>query len=79
MEMADGGIMTPPSVPYKRHRFPPQFISYAVWLYCRFTLKFRDVKEMLLQRGIIVSYEAIRYWCRMFGRTIANAADTCDT
>jgi len=51
----------------KRHRFPPEIISHAVWLYYRFTLSYRDGEEMLAQRGITVSYEAIRYWCRKFG------------
>ena len=62
-----------PAVCYKRHRFPPQIISHAVWLYFRFTLSYRDVEEMLVQRGITVSYEAIRYWCRKFGQSFANA------
>ena len=47
-------------VAYKRHRFPPEIISRAVWLYYRFTLRYRDVEEMLTQRGITISYEAIR-------------------
>ncbi len=52
---------------YQRHRFPPEIISYAVWLYHRFTLSFRDVEDLLAERGIQVSYEAIRYWCLKFG------------
>lgn len=47
---------------FKRHRFPPDVIRQAVWLYFRFTLSFRDVEEMLAQRGIDVSYETIRCW-----------------
>jgi putative transposase len=47
-------------ISYKRHRFPPQVIRHAVWLYFRFTLSVRDVEEMLAERGIEVSYEAIR-------------------
>ena len=53
-----------PTVSYKRHRFPKEVISHAVWLYFRFSLSFRDIKEMLQRRGIIVSYEAIRCWCK---------------
>jgi len=52
---------------YSGHRFPPQIISYAVWLYHRFCLSFRDVEDVLAERGIIVSYEAIRLWCQKFG------------
>ena len=57
---------------YKNHRFPPEIISHAVWLYFRFTLSYRDVQEMMMARGIIVSYEAIRKWCRKFGQDYAN-------
>ena len=53
---------------YKRHRFPPDIISYAVWLYFRFNLSHRDIEDLLAQRGIIVSYESIRLWCIKFGR-----------
>ena len=52
---------------YKRHRFPPEIISYAVWLYFRFNLSHRDVEDLLAERGINVSYESIRYWCIKFG------------
>jgi putative transposase len=45
---------------YRKHRFPPEIISHAVWLYHRFSLSFRDVEEMLAERGVIVSYEAVR-------------------
>ena len=45
---------------YKNHRFPGDIISHGVWLYYRFTLSFRDVQELLLERGIGVSHEAIR-------------------
>jgi putative transposase len=48
---------------YHGHRFPPEIISQAVWLYHRFTLSFRDIEDLLAERGIIVSYEAIRQWC----------------
>jgi len=52
---------------YKRHRFPPDIISYAVWLYYRFNLSHRDVEDLLAERGITVSYESIRLWCIKFG------------
>ncbi len=52
---------------YRRHRFPPEIISHAVWLYHRFTLSFRDCEDLLAERGVTVSYEAIRSWCRKFG------------
>jgi putative transposase len=52
---------------YKRHRFPPDIISYAVWLYYRFNLSHRNIEDLLAQRGITVSREAIRLWCNKFG------------
>ena len=58
---------------YRGHRFPPAIISHAVWLYHRFTLSFRDVEDLLAERGISVSYEGIRYWCRKFGPTYARS------
>jgi putative transposase len=58
-------------VSYKRHRFPPDVIRHAVWLYFGFTLSLRDVEELLAQRGIEVSYETIRCWTRKFGRLYA--------
>jgi len=57
---------------YKGFRFPPEIISHAVWLYFRFSLSFRDVEELLAQRGIVVSYETVRQWCLKFGQTYAN-------
>jgi putative transposase len=48
---------------YKGYRFPPEIISHAVWLYFRFSLSFRDVEELLAQRGIVVTYETVRQWC----------------
>ncbi len=57
---------------YRRHRFPPEIISHAVWLYHRFTLSFRDVEDLLAERGVSVSYEAIRSWCRKFGPEYAR-------
>jgi putative transposase len=66
--------MTPSTAtnPYKHHRFPSEIISHAVWLYFRFPLSHRDVEELLFVRGVIVSYEAIRKWCRKFGQQYAN-------
>ena len=55
-----------------RHRFPADVIRHAVWLYFRFTLSFRDVEELLAQRGIEASYEAIRCWTLKFGQTFAQ-------
>jgi putative transposase len=52
---------------YKRHRFPPDVISYAVWLYYRFNLSHRDIEDLLAERGITVSYESIRLWCIKLG------------
>lgn len=52
---------------YANHRYPPEIISTAVWLYHRFFLSFRDVEDLLVQRGVIVSYESIRRWCLKFG------------
>ena len=52
---------------YKRHRFPPDIISYAVWLYYRFNLSLRDIEDLLAERGITASREAIRLWCIKFG------------
>src|SRR5215212_3143647 len=54
-------------VSYKRHRFPPEIIAHAVWLYFRFPLSLRLVEEMLLERGIVVSYETVRRWALKFG------------
>ena len=56
----------------KRHRCPPDIISYAVWLYHRFNLSHRDVEDLLAERGITVSYEAIRLWCIKFGARYAR-------
>ena len=57
---------------YKRHRYPPEIISYAVWLYFRFNLSHRDIEDLLAQRGILVSYESIRLWCIKFGQRYAR-------
>ncbi len=52
---------------YKRHRYSPDIIQYAVWLYHRFNLSHRDIEDLLAERGITVSYESIRLWCNKFG------------
>jgi putative transposase len=57
---------------YERHRFPPDIIQYAVWLYFRFNLSQRDIEDLLAQRGIEVSRESIRLWCNKFGPTYAR-------
>lgn len=57
---------------YHRRRFPPEIIRHAVWLYYRFCLSYRDVEDLLSERGIGVSYETIRRWCIRFGPVYAN-------
>ena len=57
---------------YLRHRFSPEIISHAVWLYHRYCMSFRDVEDLLAERGIIVSYETIRQWCGKFGPDYAR-------
>ena len=56
---------------FKRHRFPPEIIRRAVWLYARFTLSYRDIEEILAERGIDVSHETARRWFLKFGPSIA--------
>ena len=64
--------MISPAPSYHGYRFPPEIISHAVWRYHRFGLSFRDVEDLLAQRGITVSYETIRQWCRTFGPEYAR-------
>src|SRR5271167_1140465 len=59
-------------ISYRRHRFPPALIQHAIWLYLRFTLSYRDVEELLAERGLDVSYETVRRWVLKFGPTIAR-------
>jgi putative transposase len=54
-------------ISFARHQFPPDIIRHAVWLYLRFTLSFRDVEDLLAERGLEVSYETIRRWVLKFG------------
>jgi putative transposase len=60
------------TVSYKGHRFPVEVINHCVWLYLRFPLSFREVEELMLARGVEVSYETIRRWCDKFGQAYAN-------
>ena len=62
----------PPS--YRGYRFPPEIISHAVWLYHRFGLSFRDVEDLLAERGVSVTYESIRQWCLTFGLNLTEPA-----
>src|SRR5437016_2308331 len=57
---------------YRRHRFPPVVIQHAIWLYLRFTLSYRDVEELLAERGLDISYETVRSWVLKFGPAIAR-------
>src|SRR6266849_6002501 len=58
--------------PYRGYRFPPEIIAHTVWLYSRFHLSFRDVQDLLTERGIVVSHETIRQWCTKFGAAFAG-------
>lgn len=58
---------------HHRHRFPATVIAHAVWLYHRFALSLRDVEELLLERGISVTYETVRAWVAKFGAQYAAA------
>ena len=57
---------------FKRYRFPPDIIRHSIWLYARFTLSFRDVEDLLAERGLDISYETIRRWFLKFGGPIAR-------
>jgi putative transposase len=58
---------------YDGYRFPPEIIHQAFWLYLRFTLSFRDVEDLLAERGFAVSYETIRRWVNHFGLIILRS------
>ncbi len=60
------------STSYRGYRFPPEIISHGVWLYHRFCLSFRAAEELLAKRGILVTYETVRQWCRKFGPDYAR-------
>ena len=64
-------------ISYRRHRFPPVVIQRAVWLYLRFTLSYRDVEELLAERGLDISYESVRSWVLKFGPAIARGLRAC--
>jgi transposase-like protein len=64
-------------ISYRRHRFPPVIIQHAVWLYLRFTLSYRDVEELLAERGLDISYETVRCWVLKFGPVIARRLRRC--
>jgi putative transposase len=55
------------AISFTRHQFPPEIIRHAVWLYVRFTLSYRDVEDLLAERGLDVSYETVRRWVLKFG------------
>ncbi len=61
-----------PPISYARHQYPPSVIQHSVWLYLRFTLSYRDVEELLAERGLDVSYETIRRWVLKFGTAFAR-------
>ena len=62
------------SLSYRGHRFPAPIIQHAIWLYIRFTLSYRDVEELLAERGLDLSYETIRRWVLKFGPLLATPA-----
>ncbi len=59
--------MNQANIVYHDYRFPPDIISHAVWFYHRFCLSFRDIEDLLAERGMVVSYETIRSWCKKIG------------
>ncbi|MCX4784329.1 IS6 family transposase [Streptomyces sp. NBC_01264] len=65
--------MSPSTPSYANHRYPAEIIAHCVRLYFRFPLSLREVEEMMLERGVIVSYESFRRWCRKFGQAYATA------
>jgi putative transposase len=60
------------NISHSGYRFPPEIIRQAIWLYLRFTLSFRDVEDLLAERGVVVSYETVRRWVNHFGPIIAT-------
>ena len=67
------------TISFKRHRFPPEIIGRAVWLYARFALSYRDVEDLLAERGLDISYESVRRWFLKLGAPIArNLCAPCD-
>ena len=72
MVRSNHGMISGTTSLYRKHRFPPEIIAHAVWLYHRFSLSFREVEELLAERGVIVSHEAVRQWCCKFGQAFAK-------
>src|SRR5215472_5032631 len=66
-----------PKISYRRHRFPPVIIQHEVWLYLCFTLTYRDVEELLAERGFDISYETVRCCVLKFGPVIARRLRRC--
>jgi transposase-like protein len=64
---------------YRCHRFPPVVIQHAVWVYLRFTISYRDVEDLLAERGLDISYETIRSWVLKFGPVICAAVNAAPT
>src|ERR1700681_1928179 len=64
--------MNAPRSSYHGYRFPSEIISYCVWLYFRFSVSYRDIEELMAERGVTVTYESIRAWCYKFVRTTQN-------
>ena len=60
------------NISYRCHRFPADVIQYAVWLYSKFTLSYRDIEDLLAERGLDISYETIRRWVNKFGAGYAK-------
>ena len=65
-------------ISYSGYRFPPKIIQHAIWLYIRFTLSFRDVEDLLAERGIMVSYETVRRGVNHFGPMVAATCANAD-
>ena len=59
-------------ISYRRHRFPPHIIQQAIWLYARFSLSYRDIEDLLAERGLDISYETVRRWFLKFGPAMAR-------
>jgi putative transposase len=71
-ETDETGDVKPPPDPRYRHRFPTEIIGHAVWLYHVFSLSLRDVELLLAERGVVVSYETVRRWCKKFCQTFPS-------
>jgi hypothetical protein len=67
----------PTKISFARLQFPPDIVRHAVWLYLRFILSFRDVEDLLAERGLDVSYETVRQWVLKFGPLFAKQLRRC--